>query len=396
MKQEKNNNICILGKDIVGIEKHIENFENNLPKAKFENNQLGVNWDEKSSLLERMKFYNVPGLSIAVINNYEIEWLKSFGITNANTEEQVTLDTIFEAGSASKTFTATVALQLVENNKITLNEEINKKLRNWKIPENEFTKNEKVTLLRLLTHTAGINRPDSMFSFEENATPTLEQVLKGETPALNDPVEVVLTPGTNHQYSNLGYIVIEKLLKDISGKNLSTLMREIVFDPLDMNNSFFEYPTEEIKKKAVVPHDNEGVAKETGMHPTATGHGGLMTTPYDLAKFVLEIIKAYNEKSEKILSNTMVKKMVSAHLELDPAKFFGFTGQGLGVFLIENENDVSFVHPGTNMPGSVCAMYGIPSTGQGVVIMSNGIQAELLHIELMFFLSKEYKWPFWK
>ena len=393
MNEEK---IKILGKEEEKIKKRIENFENQLPKASFENNQLGANWDEKGKLLDRMKEYNIPGVSIAVINNFEIEWIKSYGIANVNTQKEVTLETIFEAGSASKTFTATAALQMVENNKVDLNEDVNNKFKTWKIPENDLTQKEKVTLYRLLTHTAGINRPDSMFSVKDDLIPTLNQVLNGESPALNDPVKVEFTPGTNHQYSNLGYIVIEKLLNDLSGKNLSVLMKENVFNPLEMANSIFNYPSVEIKKQAAVPHDQEGIAKETGMHPTATGQGGLMTTPYDLAKFVLELINTYNGKSEKILSNKMAQNMISSHLDLDPAKFFGFTGQGLGVFLIQNDKDISFVHPGTNAPGFVCAMYGIPSTGQGVVIMSNGIQAELLHIELMFFLSKEYNWPFWK
>ncbi|NHJ05730.1 MAG: hypothetical protein EAX90_12970 [Candidatus Heimdallarchaeota archaeon] len=75
---------------------------------------------------------------------------------------------------------------------------------------------------------------------------------------------------------------------------------EIVFYSLGMSNSFFEYPSEMIKRVAVIPPDNEKGAKETGMHPTITVYGDLITAPY-LFRFVLEIIKTYNGKLEKNL-----------------------------------------------------------------------------------------------
>ena len=122
---------------------------------------------ETSNLSEQMQKLNVPGINIAVINNFEIEWTKCFGVKDIRTQEQVSLNTLFEAGSATKTLVAVAVLNEVEKNLLDLDVGVNDKLRTWKIPDNEFTKENKVTLRQLITHSAGINRPSSMFGCEE-------------------------------------------------------------------------------------------------------------------------------------------------------------------------------------------------------------------------------------
>lgn len=387
--------IEIFGKDQKEIEKKIQTIENGLIPIAIEDNQLAPQWDEKANLEKRMEFYNIPGLSIAFINNFEVEWTKTFGIRDARTTDIVTLDTLFESGSTAKSFTALAALQTVAKNLLDLDENVNDKLKIWKIPENDLTKEEKVTLKRLLSHTAGINRPDSMFGSEPGSTTTIDHILSGEKPALNDPVKVEFIPGSSHQYSNLGYIIIEKLLTDIYGKSFAELMKETILEPLSMKRSTFEYPEDELGKRTIVPHDQNGEAQETGIMRGAAAHGGLLTTPVELGKFVVELMKAYNGNSEKISQET-AKQMLTPVLPLDPAKFFGFTGQALGMFLLEKDDNLFFTHPGTNMPGAVCFMVGSPSAGQGLIIMSNAIKAELLHLEILYGVAKMFDWPFWQ
>ncbi|HUT82880.1 MAG TPA: serine hydrolase domain-containing protein [Candidatus Bathyarchaeia archaeon] len=389
-------NITIFGKNKIDIQKRISNVENGLPGVIMDGGPPRPNNEQKGTISEQMKALNVPGCSIAVINNFALEWMKCYGVKDNRTKKEITFETLFEAGSASKTFTAIAALQAVDKNLIDLDEPVNDKLVSWKIPENEFTKNSKVTLRQLLTHQAGINRPDSMFNIEAEGKPTIDDVLNGKAPAKNDPAVVEYTPGTNHQYSNLGYIIIEKLLTDIYGKSLSKVVREKIFSPLKMKNSLFEYPSDEEKKKMARPHDETGTAYEIGSDYAAVGHAGLITNPQEFSQFVIELMLAYNGKSEKVFSQALIKKMLTTQLAIDPNKFFGWTGQGLGIFLIELDKDLFFTHPGTNSPGSVCMMIGSPTTGQGAVFMSNGIGAELLHIELLFSIVQEYNWPIYR
>lgn len=392
----ENGTIKIWGKPVNEIKGRIERVENGLMEVKYKDG-LNITFSgEKTSIPERMQSRKVPGVGISVINNYEVEWAKSFGVKDVRTENIVTTDTPFEAGSTSKALTAAAVLHLVEKKLFDLDGSVNDKLVTWKIPDNEYTKEIKINIRHLLTHTSGINRPDGGFDIEKENIPTLNQVLNGEPPAVNDPVKVLTFPGKKHDYSNLGYVIMQKLLEDVSGKSFPNIMKKIVFKPLEMNNSTFDYPSEELKKKATVPHDKNGEAKEPGLHPTAFAQGGLLTTPLDLGKYVAELMNAHNGKSSKILSSSMVKKMFTPEVNLNPKEFMGFTGQGLGIFIIEKENDIFFTHPGTNMPGATCNMIGCAETGQGAVIMTNGINGSLLSLEILFSITQEYKWSLWE
>lgn len=115
-------------------------------------NRTPVHW----TLSERMEYYHVPGVSLAVIDNGQIVWTGGFGVKKAGIVDPVNAYTLFQAASISKPIAATAILRLVETGKISLDEDINNYLRSWKIPENSFTVQEKVTLRRILSHSAGL------------------------------------------------------------------------------------------------------------------------------------------------------------------------------------------------------------------------------------------------
>ncbi|MHA1211166.1 MAG: serine hydrolase domain-containing protein [Candidatus Heimdallarchaeota archaeon] len=396
MNDEMRTSLTIFGENEEEIKVRMNNVLNNLLQPNFEKGIPAPNLEVKGKLADRMKECNVPGMSIAVLNNYQLEWAATYGVMNNDTKEPVNKYTMFESGSASKTFTAIAALCAVTQGLLDLDEDVNLKLKSWKIPENDFTKNKPVTLRQLLSHTAGINRPDSMFGSEPGKDPTINQILSGQKPALNDPAEVVFEPGTSHQYSNMGYIIIEQLLTDVFGKNFTELTEELVLGPIGMQNSIFMYPEGDLKQKLIVPHDKDGIPKESGLSRYAFAHGGLLSSPYDISNFLIDLMNTYQGKSEKVLSQKVLNQMLTPVIPLDPKKFFGFTGQGLGLFLIESGDDLFVTHPGTNMPGAVCMMMGSPTTGQGLAIMSNGIGAELLHLEILFAVAEEYDWPIYR
>ena len=371
-------------------------IENEIPSLEMGSGIPSPNWDEVSNLEQKMRKYNVPGLSIAVVNNFEIEWNNQYGIIDNNSRKEVNESTLFEAGSSSKIITALVALSLVEEGKIGLDDPVNDYLKEWKIPDNDLTKGNPVTLRHLLTHTSGMNRPDSMFGEEEGQTANILQVLKGESPALNDPATIEKVPGLEHQYSNIAYIVIEKLLNDLLQEETSKIISKRIFNPVDMKNSLAVYPPKNNTLNIILPHDDEGNVKESGYVKGTFGCAGLISTPRDIAKLLIEMMKTYQGLSGKIISQEMIREMFTAQIKLEPTKFFGWTGQGLGTFLINKGKDLFFIHPGTNSPGAVCMMIGNPISGQGLVIMSNGIMGELLHLEILFAVSKTYGWSIYR
>src|SRR5450432_2794940 len=103
-----------------------------------------------------MEAFKIPGLSVAVFDNFHVVWRKAYGLRESGTSLPVVLDTTFQAGSISKPVTALAVMRLVQDGRISLDENINDKLASWKVPDNEYTVREKVTLRRLLSHSAGL------------------------------------------------------------------------------------------------------------------------------------------------------------------------------------------------------------------------------------------------
>lgn len=365
------------------VPQRIQNIENGLREFNPGVRASNVGIPTPLTLADRMVFYQVPGLSLAVINNNRIEWAKGYGILKAGDPARVTTGSYFEAASTSKLATAVTALHYVQKGALKLDEDVNRYLRSWKIEENEFTKTKKVTLRLLLTHQSGL--PATNFPYDDKrGAPTLVQVLKGELPAKNKRAAVEFIPGSRWQYSNLGYVLIQLVLEDVLGKPFDRIVRETLFEPLGMTSSTFTYPLKPgLRAKEAWPHDGQGMAREPLLLPAAMAHGGLLTTPSDLALLTIELISAYQGKSERVLSKDMARQMFHKELDLDP-RLMGFPcGEGLGVFLFGEAKDLGFVHPGYNSPGATSWLLGFPELGQGVVIMTNSAKGESLVYELL-------------
>lgn len=380
------------------IEQRIDRIENGL--IEFELNSSAslfqpdsVQLANTKTLAERMEHYKTPGVSVAVVNNNQIEWSKAYGVMDINTGEPVTTETIFEAASTSKLITTVIALHFVQKGLLELDTNVNNYLKSWQVPENEFTLEEKVTLRRLLTHQTGL--PATNYDHDKGVGyPTLIDVLNGESPALNNPATPEFVPGMKWQYSNIGYNVIQLLLEDVSGKSFQQIAEEIVFKPLGMNNSTFVYPLDSERRiREAMPHDAEGISREPAMHLTALTHGGLTTTPTDLAIFTNELILSYQGQSEIVLSQEMTERLFTKECEIDQNSFpLPFT-EGLGVFLMGEGRDFLFAHPGTNYPGLLCWLVGWPELGTGAVVMTNGagiINGLVIAIEIVSAIDNEY------
>ena len=138
---------------------------------------------ERFSIQERMTFYHVPGVSVAVLEGGRIAWTKGYGVKDVDTGEPVTPQTLFQAASISKPVAATAALRLVEEGLLDLDAPVNDYLKRWKIPDNEFTREHPVTLKHLLTHTGGLTVHGFPGYALTDEVPTTLEVLDGAGPA---------------------------------------------------------------------------------------------------------------------------------------------------------------------------------------------------------------------
>ena len=358
-----------------------ERVENGIEPVELGGGQAPI----KLSLAELMKAYNDPGLTVAVIDGYKIAWVKAYGTTEQGGATPVTPKTLFQAGSISKPVAATGMLALVQQGKLSLDENVNEKLKTWKVPDNEFTKEQKVTLRRLASHTAGLTVHGFPGYDVDEKVPTIVQVLNGEKPANTAAIRVDFVPGTQWRYSGGGVTIEQLVMTDVTGKVFPALMKELVLDKEGMADSSYEQP---------LP---AAWAARTAVGTTAGGksiHGrwhvypemaaaGLWTTPTDLAKFVIEIALSKEGKSNKVLTQKTVQEMFTR-----PPAASNF---GIGFGLSTNPGE--FGHDGAD-EGFQALLRMNANTGQGIAIMANSDNGIAVAEEYARSVAKEYGWKY--
>ena len=374
-------------------ETQIKNIESSL--IKFSPGHLILpDCSEKFTLEERMADANVPGLSLVVINNYEIDWVKGYGVLRNGMENKVSPNTIFQACSISKMVTTPMVLHLVEKGIFDLDVDINSYLTSWKVPESDLTKDHKVTLRGLLSHQSGVSRPDGGYEWEEGTTPSIMQILNGQPPALIRPTRVEFEPFSKWQYSNMGFVIIQLLLEEFYSKPFDQIIEEFLFAPLGLNDSTFTYPLSPAwAKREISLHDSHGNPTHPGIIPSAQAHGGLMTTPSDLAQFGITLMRAYQADSSGIITQSLVKDMFEQKTWVEDTSEMGMQfGMGFGCFMIgEGESKIVF-HPGGNDPGASSLICIMPEKGFGAVLMTNGLLGLELSVEILSAIAHEYAW----
>ncbi len=365
------------------VSTRIRNVENGLLPAvviKGKRNEM--------SLAERMRFYKTPAVSIAVINNGKIEWARGYGNFEAGSNNPVTPETLFQAGSISKPVAAVAALQLVEKNKLNLDEDVNLKLKSWKVPDNDFTKDKKVTLRGLVTHSAGLTvHGFDGYAASENS-PTLLQILNGEKPANSLPIRVDFAPGSKERYSGGGYTVLQQLLLDTTRKSFPDLTRENIFQKIGMTRSTYASPLPKtLAEQAASGHRGDGgvLPGKWHIYPEMAA-ASLWSTPSDLARFVIELQNSYAGQSDKILSKDMTRQMLTRQ-----NKTIANSDAGLGIFLKDSPEPFRFSHNGST-EGYNAIMVGFLKTGQGAVVMTNSDNGAELSTEILRSIAREYGW----
>jgi CubicO group peptidase (beta-lactamase class C family) len=333
------------------------------------------------NVLQRMKDYNVPGVSVAVVIKGKLDWAKGYGIANTYTGDRVDTNTLFQAGSISKPIAALAALQLVGKGKVKLNTDINKYLKNWKVEENKFTMTEKVTLKRLLTHTAGATVHGFPGYEQKDSFPSIEFVLNGKGNTAR--VEIDAIPGSNWRYSGGGYTIMEKMVEDVSGLPLEEYMDRYVLKPMGMINSTYAQPLPEVlHNNASAAYDHRGqIVKGLWHNYPEQAAAGLWTTPTDLAKYCIEVQEILNKKKQGVLSKKLIELMLVKNKN----------NWGLGPSLEDEGAELKFGHGGKN-EGFTNNMVAFAHKGNAVIIMTNGDNGGKLIKEIQNSIFEYYQW----
>jgi CubicO group peptidase (beta-lactamase class C family) len=324
----------------------------------------------------------IPGVAVAVIDQGRVVREQGYGVCDLKSR---TPETVFQVASISKPVTAIGALRLVREDKVSLDEEVNKKLRTWKVPENEFTQDHPVTLRLLLSHSAGLTVSGFGNGYPPNAQlPTLTQILDGVKPANSAPIRVASVPGQKWSYSGGGYLVIQQMVIDLTGEPFEKYMEDKVLRALGMNSSTFSQSLpESFKNRAATGYP--GLPGPQGgerwrLHPELAA-GGLWSSAGDVARLLIAVQKAYVGTDSSILSQKLAHEMLIKQSD----------DYGLGFFL--GGTPLRFGHNGENRGFSAISV-AFADTGQGVVFLMNAsTDIEVLKNILVEATGEEYHWP---
>ncbi|MBK8950931.1 MAG: class A beta-lactamase-related serine hydrolase [Flavobacteriales bacterium] len=346
--------------------------------------QVLIEGDSTWTVEERMKHYGVPGMSIAIIDDHNLAWTKSYGMMDTTSKRPVTDSTLFQAASISKPVFAMAVLKLAQQGVLDIDADVNTMLTSWKMPENEFTTTEKVTLKRLLGHVAGTTVHGFQGYRHGDTLPTLLNILNGEAPANSPPVVVDQIPGTAWRYSGGGYCVASQVILDKMGGTIPQHMRDLVLQPLGMSRSSYEQPMpaamEHNAASGYVPDGSMAVGK-WHIYPEISPDG-LWTTATDLARFVIDMQKTITTDSGQVLSRATAMQMVEPYLDPNMA---------VGLILDNKGSERYFEHGGWN-EGFCGQIYGHVKNGKGAVVLINANQPAFM-FEVMRSIARAYDWP---
>ncbi|MGE4289013.1 MAG: serine hydrolase domain-containing protein [Salinivirgaceae bacterium] len=339
-----------------------------------------------SSLTDKMVAYKIPALSLAVITQGKIAWSELY--QNANFSQQIHLDStsIFQAASLSKTVTFFAALRMHAAGKIDLDKNIQDYLNEFVIPQGKQTADNPVTFRNIFSHTSGIS-PGGYQGYDRSVTmPSDLDIVKGNPGVNSAAIEIVAPPNETLAYSGGGYTLAELALQDLFNDEFSNIMKKWILEPAGMKNSEFTQPLpakDSIRVAKGFNHSGELIEGGWRNHPEQAA-AGLWSNAVDMAKFMIEIYKAY-QGEPSIVSAADMQSVLSYERD----------GHVYGFIVNRSDNDISLTHYGGN-DGFRTGMTISLTSGNGLVYLMNSDNGGALGNELLLSASQLYNWQHFK
>ena len=337
------------------------------------------------TLAQVMQRLKVPGVSVAVVKDFQVHWAKAYGTADVATGRAVDTSTRFQAASISKPVTAMAAVRLAQEHRLDLDADVNTMLASWKVPESAPSRGRPVTPRSLLSHTSGADDGFGFPGYEPAAPrPTVVQVLNGQSPSNLGPVLFARPPFHGYKYSGGGVTVMQLALTEIARQPFAAFMDATILKPLKMTSSTFEQPPPpELVAQLSRAHDGQGRAMNATWHVyPEQAAAGLWTTASDLARFIIEVQTAVRGPAGAVLSQASAKEMTSP---------VGVGPYGVGLAVDQRNEGWYFSHGGSNW-GFQADIVGHLRKGYGIAIMTNGDRGRALINEIEARVAAAYSW----
>ncbi len=336
-----------------------------------------------STLEQRMEKLGTPGVSIAVVSDFRLDWARGFGVKEWGEAEAVDDSTLFQAASISKSMFALAVMRMLDAGRVDLDADVNAQLRSWRVPAVGGWQ-PRVTLRQLLSHSAALTVHGFLGYRRGDPLPTLTQILNGETPANNAKVHVLGLPGLAPRYSGGGTTVAQLLVSEVLAQPFAGIMHDWLLAPLEMRSSTYAQPLpDDGPDEPAAGHvlDREPVAGKYRVHPELAA-AGLWTTPTDLARAMIAVMQAAAGREDGPLPPRWIREMLTP--QAGPNMGLGFMLEGSG-------ENARFSHGGANV-GYRANFVGYAQLGKGAIVMINS-EAWPLIDEVLGAVAREYDWP---
>ena len=330
------------------------------------NDATALRQDVDRLMAKAMADQGVPGAVVAIVQDGRVILLQGYGVADLRTRAKPDPErTLFRVGSVSKSFTATAIMQLVEAGKLDLHADVNRYLRDFKIP-NAFGK--PVTAADLLTHTAGLDvRNSGTAAPSEALVEPLGTCLARELPPRVRP------PGLTLAYSNQGYTVLGHLVESISGESFDDYMDRHVLGSLGMTQSTFRF-TESIEKRTATGYEpRRGVMVPAPVvHPRIVPAVSLSTTALDMTRFMIAQLEG-SVDGRRVLGDSALALLHARQFAPDPR----MPGVAYGFFETWWRGQRMLLHSG-GVHGFIAATYLWPEQHLGLFVANNGYSGSLV------------------
>ncbi|UCE47084.1 MAG: serine hydrolase [Phycisphaerales bacterium] len=315
----------------------------------------------------------VPGVSISVISDGQIAWHKGYGAVRAVEPGKVTPETVFEACSMSKVVFTYAVLKLVEQGKLDLDRPLVDYLDEPYLEDEPL--HRLITARMVMTHTTGFP------NWREGGW------------RKDGPLPVKFKPGTEYGYSGEGYLYLQRVVEHITGKPLSSFMKETLLEPIGMASSSYVWE-QRYDRSASAGHDRAGEVKPNRrLYNQANAAYSLYCTADDYARFIIEVMSE-DRSAEHSLSRESIAEMLTPTTEVKGShgrqvpragrSSCVSVHRGLGWVVGETDDGgIRAWHSGSNGTGFRCYSEFDPANRTGIVIMTGSVNGKSLYQQLV-------------
>ncbi|MDM5291778.1 serine hydrolase [Peribacillus simplex] len=338
---------------------------------------------------ESLKKFNVPGAMFVVVQDGQVVLSKGYGYANKESKTPVDSNTVFRIGSISKTLTAAAVLQLADQGKIKLDQDIQSYLGGITIPNSTGIP---LTMENMLTHMTGFDFP---YEKDDDASPDLLNQENSLRDFLMDRMPtIVRTPGEAYQYDDYAFALAGYAVEQVTGLPFHEYMDKNIFQPLGMNSSH-DLVTPELKARMAAAYDPEGTPyPEYGLYPTDMPQGGMLSTGSDMAKFMTMLLQKGKAGDRQMLSEQSVQRMSKFSVFAHPA--IPITSYGFESIFNELSNGQYVVSKGGNIPGHASFTWLLPERKTGMFVIYNNdseLRSDLYAAFMDHYYPKSTKTP---